>query len=101
MRASQGSGWLSSLLVAGENHEWWSRLKRRLRETRPGVTISLVAQVVVAAIAWLFTVITDFVGFLGDSSTALQISSGSLWVWMVSPFGSTVSDFSIVENTVS
>ena len=84
MRASQDSGWLSSLVVVGDNQKWWQRMRDRLNNTRRGVTFSLTAQIVMAAIAWLFTVISAFIGFLGDMVVALQISAGSLWIWMVS-----------------
>ena len=36
-----------------------------------------------ALIAYLFTVIASFLAALGDPATALQISSGSLWIWLV------------------
>lgn len=84
MRASQEGGWLSSLIVLNRNQRWWASVKKDLRNTRRGVTFSLVAQVGMAIIAWLFTIIAAFVGNLGDISTALQISSGSVWLWMVS-----------------
>ncbi len=84
MRASQEGGWLSSLVVLNDNQQWWTGVKKDLRNTRRAVTFSLVAQVGMAVIAWLFTIIAAFVGDLGDSGTALQISSGSLWLWMIS-----------------
>ena len=86
MRASQEAGWLSSLIVLPANQPWWLRVRNDLRNTRRGVTFSLFAQVGMALIAWLFTIIAAFVGALGDTSTALQISSGCMWVWMVSSF---------------
>lgn len=90
LRASQEKGWLSSLAVIPENIEWWSRLHARLRSTRRGVTFSLVAQILSAAIAWLFTVIASFLASLGDTAVALQISAGSIWVWLVSFFAQLV-----------
>ncbi|KAK3678270.1 hypothetical protein LTR78_001565 [Recurvomyces mirabilis] len=36
-----------------------------------------------AAIAYLFTVISSFLAALGDPATALQIASGSLWIWLI------------------
>lgn len=84
MRASQEGGWLSSLIVLNNNQRWWTGVKKDLRNTRRGVTFSLVAQVGAAVTAWLFTIISAFVGNLGDISTALQISSGAIWLWMVS-----------------
>jgi hypothetical protein len=84
LRASQEKGWLSSLLVAPENQTWWRNVQRRLRRTRRGVTFSLVAQVLAAAIAWLFTVSSSFVTSTGDIVVAYQLSSSSLWTWLVS-----------------
>ena len=84
MRASQEGGWLSSLVVLNNNQRWWTGVKKDLRNTRRGVTFSLVAQVGMAVTAWLFTILAAFVGSLGDVNTALQISSGSIWLWMVS-----------------
>ena len=84
LRACQERGWFSSLIVAPKNTEWWNQLERRLRSTRRGVTASLVSQMLFAAIAYLFTVISSFQAALGDPTTALQIASGSLWIWLVS-----------------
>ena len=84
MRASQENGWLSSLIVEGHNQEWWERLEKSLQNTRRGVTFSFVAQISAAILSWLLTIISSFVGSLGDIPTSLQVSGGSLWVWMVS-----------------
>ena len=59
LRASQELGWLSSLIVTPGNTAWWNRLEGRLKGTRRGFTASLVAQMAVAAIAYLFTVISS------------------------------------------
>ena len=83
LRASQQQGWFSSLIVIPDNFDWWAHLERSLRNTRRGVTASLVAQMLFAAIAYLFTVMSSFDTELGDPSTALQIASGSLWIWLV------------------
>lgn len=83
LRASQEKGWLSSLVVIPDNSSWWTGVEDRLKSTRRGVTYSLVAQLLFAAIAYLFTVIVSFETALGDPTTALQISSGSLWIWLV------------------
>ena len=84
MRASQEAGWLSSLIVLPVNQSWWLRVRKDLRNTRRGVTFSLFAQVGMAITAWLFTIIAAFVGDLGNTITAFQISLGSMWVWMAS-----------------
>ena len=83
LRASQVLGWLSSLIVIPHNSGWWEHLERRLKSTRRGVTLSLFAQMTFAFIAYLFTVISSFEASLGDPITALQIASGSLWIWLV------------------
>ena len=84
LRASQEQGWLSSLIVIPDNSAWWEDLEKRLKSTRRGVTPSLVAQLLFAGIAYLFTIISSFATELGDPATALQIASGSLWIWLVS-----------------
>ena len=88
LRASQKDGWFSSLIVIPDNSEWWKQLESRLESTRRGVTASLVAQMAVAGISYLFTVISSFEAQLGDPTTALLIASGSLWIWLV---GSSVT----------
>ena len=83
MRVCQAHGRLSSLIALDENCQWWVSVANDLKNTRRGVTLSLIAQIVGATIAWLFTVITSFLGSLGDIETALQIASGSVWLWMI------------------
>ena len=82
MRAWEGNGWLSSLILLEGNQDWWDHLKRNLSNTRRGVTISLIAQILFAAIAWFFTVVAAFDN-LGDTTVALSISSSSIWLWMI------------------
>ena len=84
LRVSQEQGWFSSLTVAAQNEHWWENLEKKLKDTRRGGTLSLVFQMGVAILAWLFTIIAAFVSSLGDISTGLQISAGNIWVWMVS-----------------
>ncbi|KAK5699682.1 hypothetical protein LTR97_005811 [Elasticomyces elasticus] len=83
IRVSQAEGWLSSLVVCPDNTAWWKDLEGRLKSTRRGVTASLVAQMAVAGLAYLFTVISSFNASLGDPATALQIASGSMWIWLI------------------
>jgi hypothetical protein len=83
IRASEHNHWLSSLLVLPKNQLWWQRLRQRLRRTRRGVTFSLIAQIVTAGIAWLIAVLSSFLESFGDTTTPLQMSSGSIWIWMV------------------
>ncbi|KAK4988738.1 hypothetical protein LTR50_003702 [Elasticomyces elasticus] len=82
MRAYEGNGWLSSLLLLEANQPWWVAVHKHLYNTRRGVTISLILQILFAVVAWLFTVIAAFEN-LGDVVTALSISSSSIWLWMV------------------
>ena len=91
LRVSQEGGWLSSLLVSPANRIWWERMMTRLKDTRRGVTFSLVAQGSFAAIAWIFVIVSAFIASLGLVSVALQIAAGSLWVWMVSYLLSSIS----------
>ena len=83
LRVSQEQGWFSSLIVAPQNGSWWTDLEAKLKNTRRGGTLSLVFQMGIAILAWLFTIIASFVGSLGDISTGLQISAGNIWCWMV------------------
>lgn len=84
LRASQQNGWLSSLLLDPDNKDWWSRFSGRLERSRRGITFSLVAQVSSAFIAWIFVIISAFQASLGKPTAALQMSAGSLWIWLVS-----------------
>ena len=83
LRISQEEGWLSSLIVSGRNHSWWLHLSTKLKVTQNGTSYALITSMIVATIAWLFTVIAAFVTDLGNISTALQLSAGSLWIWLV------------------
>ena len=83
LRVSQERGWFASLIVAEENDQWWTGLRKKLKNTRRGRTLSLIFQLLAAVVAWLFTVISAFVAYLGNITTATQLSAGSLWVWMV------------------
>ena len=83
LRLSQEQGWFSSLMVAPQNDRWWKHLRDKLRDTRRGITLSLITQMAVAIVAWLFTIIAAFASSLGNITTALQISAGSIWIWMV------------------
>ena len=87
LRISQDRGWFSSLIVAPQNDDWWDAMQSKLEDTRRGVTLSLATQMIVAVLAWIFTIAAAFISDLGDQSTALQISAGNIWVWMVSDPG--------------
>ena len=92
LRLSQEEGWFSSLIVAGPNEEWWKKVNDKLRDTRRGRTLSLIFQMAIAIVAWLFTIIAAFAGDLGNISTALQISAGSVWIWMASRISQLFED---------
>ncbi|MCJ1472349.1 hypothetical protein MMC13_000996 [Lambiella insularis] len=83
LRISTADGSLNELFLQEENIQWWYHIGKDLIKARRGVTSSLVAQIVVAAIAWLFTIIISLGPDLGDIETALQLASGSVLVWMI------------------
>ena len=83
LRASQEDAWLSSLIILLQNDDWWKRVRRDLRNTRRGITPSLVAQLLVAFIAYIFTIVNAFKVDLGGTETALDMSAGTVWVWML------------------
>ncbi|KAI1503427.1 hypothetical protein F5X99DRAFT_104600 [Biscogniauxia marginata] len=83
LRLSQQNGHLTSLIMLPENKQWWKNLKASIIITRRGVTLSLVAQILVAVLSWVLTIISAFMFSLGHPSQALVLSSGSLWVWLV------------------
>jgi hypothetical protein len=47
------------------------------------VTFSLVAQILAAGVAWLFTIASGFLESRGDRVVANQLSSGTLWLWLI------------------
>ncbi|KAH0537684.1 hypothetical protein FGG08_005549 [Glutinoglossum americanum] len=83
MRTSEDNGWLSGLVVLRENQAWWKNTEKHLSGTRRGRTFSLYTQISMASVAWLLTVIGALIGNIGDTTTALQLSSGSIWLWMI------------------
>ncbi|KAK5629534.1 hypothetical protein RRF57_005249 [Xylaria bambusicola] len=84
LRLSQENGSLASLIILPDNADWWEKLKINILLTRRGVTLSLIAQILVAVLSWTLTAISVIVSSLGDADEALELSSGSLWVWLVS-----------------
>ncbi|KAJ8119261.1 hypothetical protein ONZ43_g3754 [Nemania bipapillata] len=82
LRLSQEDGSLASLIVLSDNIDWWEKLKTSILLTRRGVTLSLIAQILVAALSWVLTIISSFVSSLGNASEALALSAGCLWVWL-------------------
>lgn len=84
LRVSQEDGSLASLVVLAENEIWWQRLREYVERTRRGVTLSLIAQIIVAILSWVLTVIAAFLSSLGSPTEALILAGGSLWIWLVS-----------------
>ena len=83
LRLSQELGWLSSLIVNGRNDPWWENVARDLSFTRRKVTLSLVIQMLVAAVAWAMSVSVLFITNIGDLISTEQIAAGNVWVWMI------------------
>lgn len=83
LRLSQDDGSLGSLIVLADNEIWWERLRESVQRTRRGVTLSLIAQIIVAMMSWVLTVIAAFLSSLGNPTEALILSGGSLWIWLV------------------
>ena len=85
LRLSQEDGSLASLVVLPENADWWRKLGENIAITRRGVTLSLIAQLIVAILSWILSVLSAFQSALGNPAEALVMSSGSLWIWLVGP----------------
>ncbi|KAI1125046.1 hypothetical protein F5Y10DRAFT_279745 [Nemania abortiva] len=83
LRLSHEDGDLASLIVLSDNVDWWEKLKTSILLTRRGVTLSLVAQILVAVLSWILTIILAFETALGNASAALALAAGTLWVWLV------------------
>jgi hypothetical protein len=85
MRASQEGGWLSSLIILKDtrNREWWRRVARDLKNTRRGYTFSTIAQVAMALLAYVLSIISTYLTNLGTVLTVEYYAGGSLWVWMI------------------
>jgi hypothetical protein len=86
MRASQVHGWLSSLVTLGENHAWWMRVKKDLKNSRRGYTFSLFAQIGMAFLAYTFTIATALNSspmVTSEGSQVLLTAGGGVWIWMI------------------
>ncbi|TQN68414.1 hypothetical protein CSHISOI_07057 [Colletotrichum shisoi] len=81
-RLSQRHAWLARLVMLDANTAWWRAASESLRSTRRGATLSLYAQLSVAAISWVLTAIGSLKTKVGDTEEALVLSSGSLWIWL-------------------
>ncbi|GAB7343470.1 hypothetical protein MBLNU457_1491t1 [Dothideomycetes sp. NU457] len=83
IRASNLNHWLTSLASLDQNTHWWTRLHESLKSSRREVTPSLVAQICVAILAYALTVIATYVSDHGEPAVTLQVTAGSLWLWLV------------------
>ena len=83
LRISEDGAWFSSLIVLARNHDWWVNLATKLKDTQMTSSYALVASMIVAIVAWILTILEAFVADLGDTDTALQLSAGSIWIWLV------------------
>jgi hypothetical protein len=70
--------------IFDQGERWLLEAKAQLESTRRGVTPSLVAQVISAAIAYIFTIILTFsLAEVREVTFALQAAAGTLWLWLV------------------
>jgi hypothetical protein len=86
MRASQVDGWLSSLIALDDNDAWWMRVKKDLKNTRRGYTFPLLAQIVMAFLAYTLTIAISLNSSpLGNSEVdgVLLTAGGGIWIWMI------------------
>ncbi|KAF4920765.1 Cocaine esterase [Colletotrichum viniferum] len=74
---------LIAQMFLSDHNGWWKQAGDKLKTTRRGVTLSLVAQLSVAIIAWILTAVGSLKTKVGDTEEALVLSSGSLWIWLV------------------
>ena len=82
MRACEGPGWLSGLVVRAESQAFWRHFHDRLLDLRRGITISLIAQMLIAIVSWLFTVLTASVDD-GQVEISEAIAASTLWMWLL------------------
>ncbi|KAJ7620425.1 hypothetical protein FB45DRAFT_930191 [Roridomyces roridus] len=84
MRANQREGELASLIVIDEPHRknFWKIAWKDLKNTRRGFTYSFLAQVVMAALAYLVSFIAAVHDSLGSPDVGLQFASSMVWSWM-------------------
>ncbi|KAF6815042.1 hypothetical protein CMUS01_12515 [Colletotrichum musicola] len=83
VRLDQSQGWLARQIVLDTYTPWWEEAAKSLGSTRRRVTLSLVAQLSVAVISWILTVVGSLMKNVGNTEEALALSSGSLWIWLV------------------
>ncbi|KAJ7608737.1 hypothetical protein FB45DRAFT_945812 [Roridomyces roridus] len=84
MRANQREGELASLLIINDRDRihFWQIAHKDLRNTRRGFTYSFLAQVLMAALAYLISFIGAVHDSLGSPDVGLQFASSMVWTWM-------------------
>jgi hypothetical protein len=83
LRATAVRYWLSSLIVSPSNQAWWVSVKDRINDRRRKATLSLHAQISLAGLVWIFTIVSGISVATGAITTAIQIATSTLWVWLV------------------
>ncbi|KAL9092780.1 MAG: hypothetical protein Q9159_000678 [Coniocarpon cinnabarinum] len=82
MRAWGPNEELSSLVALRANHAWWEIMHDRLKHARRGVTASLIIQVIIAVVAWIFTVI-DAIRRPTDVGSSNAMATSTMWTWIL------------------
>jgi hypothetical protein len=70
------------LVVSTQHEEWWKKAKVELQKAKRSVTFSLVAQLLFATLAFIFTLAEAFPNS-GSLPTPTQMSASGIWAWMV------------------
>ena len=85
LRASVIDHWLSSLIAhpGAANTAWWTSVSQSINRGRRKPSFSLHAQISLAILVWAFTLITGISAATGAITTAIQIATSTLWVWLV------------------
>ncbi|KAJ7264121.1 hypothetical protein B0H12DRAFT_274609 [Mycena haematopus] len=83
MRADQRTGELASLVVLPDRQNFWIIAAKDLNNTRRGFTYSFLAQVILAFMAYLVSLLAA----IGDSpvgvpGVGVQFGASALWSWM-------------------
>jgi len=83
LRASVVGHWLSSLVVSPHNTRYWVAVREKIEHSQRKPTFSLHAQISLATIVWLFTLVAGISAATGGINNALQIAYSTLWVWLI------------------
>ncbi|KAJ7608730.1 hypothetical protein FB45DRAFT_379336 [Roridomyces roridus] len=84
MRANQRDGELAGLLLIDDRarKSFWDIAWKDLKNTRRGFEYSFLAQVLMAALAYLFAFVGAVHESLGSPEVGFQFASSMLWTWM-------------------